>query len=121
MLSRKAVFAVICDPDYKSVDFRYPICELSPIEDGSPAPKGCPTSRCGKYYYWQSGKFIVSDVIELDIPYTEIATEDEVEYINRKINMERIRSQEELEKKLDPLKARLTELLAITYQPHNAE
>lgn len=117
----RKVFAVIGDMDYQSEIFRYSIYELSLIDwDSGFEAQGRPVSRCGKYYYWQSGKFIVSDAIEIVIPYDPITTEDEVNWLQERIALEQSRSQQELEKKLDPLKARLTELLAITYQPTEA-
>lgn len=114
-------FAVICDPEFLCEKYRYLVCELNLIEEDSDfEAQGRPISRCGKYYYWQSGKFIVSDTVEIEIPYDPITTEDEVNWVQKKINIEQNKSQQELERKLDPLKARLTELLAITYQPTEA-
>lgn len=112
----RRAFAVIGDMDYQSENLRYSINQLVEIESYKDVTN-LPVSRCGKYAHWQAGKFIVSDVIEVELEYTPVPVEDEIEAINTMINMEQVRSREELERKLDPLKARLTELLAITHNP----
>lgn len=109
-------FAVIEDLEYATEHLRYCIEQVQTAESH---PKSKP-SKCGRFAHWSPKTRIISDVIEIELEFTPSTTEEEIEWLEKEVRTKRAESLEQLEKAIDPLKARLTELLAITYQPTEA-
>lgn len=115
---RTKYFAVIFDPEWSSDDYRY--CMQEVFLNGHEHDPKYSYSAGRKYMSYKSNCLFASEVIRLDIdgyeiePTNEIALLDQIE--DRAIHAADVA----LQKTLDPIRARKTELAMLTHQPEHS-
>ena len=112
-------FAVI--RDNSSRYNRDMICQVDELQPNHEFDEKLYTySRCGKFRYWEPWRIFVSEVKTISIEIIE-DPEREIDACNKLIFCLNAQAHERLEHALEPVRARKTELMQISYQPTQPE
>lgn len=118
--TRTAFFALIFDPQWTSDTFRYSIQEVQPVAEGESIDSKYSYSSCGKYKPYKEFCLITSKVHRLDIDSREVNPDEELQLLDGIEEGIVHAADVALQKTLDPIRARKTELAMLTHQPEHS-